>query len=221
MTEYTGFGLTSHPLTDHSERPRGIFTKADRTFLIRHEGAPSDRAEYSRHEDIRERLLNGIIDFQLAERHLDEWNWRKLLELDTTGERELRNGMAAAMALFYEIHREKNWSFNNTLHQAIDDAYSTGVIQRTMPLRRIEGVDLEIDTREAEEYGTTLERVAQKIVEDAELTDSEVRFAAQQGWYDVLDDYFSKENRHERSRETRLEKVKERMTFGEFEEEWE
>jgi hypothetical protein len=222
MTEYKGFGLTEHPLTNHFERHRGIFTpKADRPFLINHEGAPSDRTEYARHERIRDRLLHGILDFQLAQRHLDDWNWRKLLDMDTTEEREIRNSMTAAMALFYEIHREKNWSFHNTLHHAVDEAYSTGVVQRTMPNRHLENVDLEIETSEPAEYGADLERVAQKIVENAELTDREVRFAASKGWYDALERYFSKENYRERSKETRIEDIMGRISIGEFEKRWE
>jgi hypothetical protein len=222
MTEHKGFGLTNYPLTDHTERPRGIFTPdTDRPFLINHEGAPSDRAEYARQEDIRDRLFDGILDFQLAQRHLDEWNWRKFLDLDTNGARELRNSMAAAMALFYEIHRKKNWSFHNTLHQAVDQAYSTGVTQRTMPNRYLANVDLEIETHEPEEYGANHERVAQKIVENAELTDREVRFAASQGWYDALEDYFSKETRRERSKDTRIEDIMGRISLGEFEKRWE
>jgi len=222
MTKNKGFGLTSHPLTDHSERPRAIFTaKADRPFLINHEGAPSDRAEYARHENIRNRLLHGILDFQLAQRHLNDWNWRKFLDMNTAEEREVRNSMAAAMALFYEIHREKNWSFQNTLHRAVNEAYSTGVIQRTMPNRYLEDIELEIETIEPEEYGADLERVAQKIVENAELTDREVRFVASQGWYDALDRYFSRENRRERRMETWGEDSMERISFGEFEKRWE
>lgn len=222
MTDKSGFPLTNHPTTDHYERPRGIFTpKTDRPFLVNHEDGPNDRAEYTRHEDIRERLLHGIVDFQLAHRHLDEWNWKKFLESDTVDERELRNGMAAAIALFYEIHHEKDWSFSNTLNQAVEDAYSTGASRRTMPQRRLEEVDFEVDAREYQEYGTALERVSQKIVENAELTDSEVAFAVRQGWYDVLDDYFAKENRRERSREDFLKEVNDRISFGDFEEYWE
>ena len=222
MTDSSGFRLSNHPLVNHSERPRGIFTaEGDRSFLINHEGAPSDRAEYGRHEEIRKRLLHGIIDFQLAHRHLGEWNWKKLLDLQTSEERGLRNGMAAAMALFYEIHREKDWSFENTLYHAIDDAYSTGPLQRTMPQKRLESVALEVEASEPEDYGATLERVSQKIIENAELTDSEVRFAAQQGWYKVLDNYFSKERRRERQKEATREHYVNKMPFGEFEEEWE
>lgn len=222
MTGNSHFGLTAHPLTDHTERPRGIFApESDREFLINHEGAPADRAEYQRHEVIRERLLHGIVDFQLAHRHLEEWNWKKFLDLETSEERDLRNGMAAAMALFYEIHHEMDWSFGNTLHQAIDDAYSTGATRRTMPSKRLESINFEVDAREHTDYGTDLERVSQKIVENAELTDSEVRFIARQGWYDVLEEYFSKDKRRERGREESFNQAVKKYGFGDFEEEWE
>lgn len=223
----SGFGLTTHPHRDHAAQGRGIFKPdTDRLFLINHEEPPSDRAEYDRHKAIRQRLYDGIVDFQLAHRHIGVWNWRKFLALDRdtdgeseiTRERDLRNGMAAAMALFYEIHHAKDWSFENTLRLAIEDAYRAGVMNREMPHKRVESVDFQVEAHEVEDYGVDLERVSQKLQENAELTDREVRFAAQQGWFEKLEEYFSKEPRHERARERTRKQVFEKMSFGEFSE---
>jgi hypothetical protein len=224
--DYNSPARTSHPHSDPTERGRGIFTpEVDRPFLINHEGSPADRAEYTRHTEIRQRLYDSIADFQLAHRHIDEWNWRKFLDLEwddpdskTTRERNLRNGMAAAIAVFYEIHHAKDWGFSNTLKTAIHESYTTGVVQRGMPHRGVENIDINVETYEAKEYGTDVERVAQKLEEDAELTDEEVRIAAQHGWFSALKNHFSKEKRQARKREQSREEWLERLSFGDFDE---
>jgi hypothetical protein len=217
MTEYSGFGLSNHPITDHDERPRGIFTQNNRVFLINNGNPPSDRAEYKQHEKIRQRLLDGIIDFQLAHRHLEEWNWNKFLDLDTTEERELRNSMAAAIALFYEIHQAKGWNFSNTLYDGIDDAYTTGYSKRTMPHKFVENVIFEVDAKERDSHGMDVERISQKLAENAELTDEEAHFAVKQGWFDILDEHYSREKQQDRRREKRREENIKKLAHGDFE----
>lgn len=46
------------------ERPRGILTDKDRAYLLGEEIPDSKQARYQRREAIRERVANGILDFQ-------------------------------------------------------------------------------------------------------------------------------------------------------------
>lgn len=46
------------------ERPKGILTEKDRLYLHREEEPTSKQARYSRKTGIRQRVKNGILDFQ-------------------------------------------------------------------------------------------------------------------------------------------------------------
>lgn len=52
-------------LLENIDRPRGIFTKVDREFIIGDKSYEYKQSESNRRQKIRERVTNGIVDFQL------------------------------------------------------------------------------------------------------------------------------------------------------------
>lgn len=199
------------------ERERAMFQPVDRQYLRGEKEYATDQGEYSRQQAIRERLFGGIIDFRIAQRNLSEWNWKKFLDLDRQDEMELRSGMVAAMALFYEIHHAKGWDFSTTLRDAVEEAYKYGT-RRQMPPQVVEQAEFQVFTREPEKYREIQERIIQKLDEGHELTDHEIRVAIELGGVDLipaLKEYLD-EVRKEKSREETFNRLQEKLErFGE------
>lgn len=52
------------------DRPRGILTPADRKYLASDKSGYSHQAQHKRKKAIKERIINGLLDFALIENHL-------------------------------------------------------------------------------------------------------------------------------------------------------
>lgn len=83
-------------------RPRGILTKTDREFLLGDGDLASKQATYNARSRIRERVLNGILDFSILFHHLDNRDLKQIFDPDEIkNAHELRRGMRDAIALFF------------------------------------------------------------------------------------------------------------------------
>ena len=66
---------------DLVERDRGILTEHDRRYLLgEFEGELSENAEYQKRYQIRQRIRNAIIDFQIISGGLDARDVNHLFE---------------------------------------------------------------------------------------------------------------------------------------------
>lgn len=57
---------------DDLDRPRGILTPADRRYLVGDKSGYSYQNQYKRNTAIKERIINGLLDFAIIENHLGE-----------------------------------------------------------------------------------------------------------------------------------------------------
>lgn len=59
------------PQLDDLDRPRGILSSADRKYLTSDKSGYTHQAQYKRETEIRQRVVNGLLDFAILEAHLD------------------------------------------------------------------------------------------------------------------------------------------------------
>lgn len=64
--------MVNQPVPDDHDRPRGILSPADRQYLTSDKSGYTHPAQHKRETAIRERVVNGILDFALLEHHLDD-----------------------------------------------------------------------------------------------------------------------------------------------------
>lgn len=163
-----------------SREKEGMLTESDRENLgvNKAEYAYSESAFYNRKAGMRQAVVNAMADFDDVQRKMEPWNWNKFVELAEENEREVRNGMIAAIALFYELHRAAGWDFRKTMWDAIDRAYTHGQ-ERGLSNRIVEGVSFKPDLREPRDPDEMRERINEKIESDELLTNYEMAWAAQ------------------------------------------
>lgn len=113
-------------MSGDNERPRGILTPADRA-LLRGEVEFEHKQQYSnRRQDIRQRIANGILDFQTIQ-HLLSDNDRKRIFRDPGRESDVEDPQfhESIRALLYWIHlglKQQNYDFEGLLNEAVEDA---------------------------------------------------------------------------------------------------
>lgn len=175
-----------------ADRPRGILSSADREFLSlspeEREQQYSRAAKGQRERAVRERTVNGILDFCLLFRKLTERD-RGLIfnphEIDN--ETELRHGMRDALALFYlETWKPKYGGESTDVIERFDSLLRNAVHSAEAEWRDIDPEDVfeEIvlsmtvvfNVLAPEPVNTDL--IADKIARSApyELTEEEARF---------------------------------------------
>lgn len=64
--------MVYQPALDDHDRPRGILSPADRQYLTSDKSGYTYQAQHKRENVIRERVVNGLLDFALLEQHLDD-----------------------------------------------------------------------------------------------------------------------------------------------------
>ncbi|SDQ18404.1 hypothetical protein [Halopelagius longus] len=113
-------------MSDRNERPRGILTPKDRA-LLRGEIKYEYTQQYSnRRKTIRERITNGILDFDTIQYLLGDDD-RKRIFLDPSREANVEDAQfhEAVRALLYWTYfglKEQNYDFEGLLTEAIEEA---------------------------------------------------------------------------------------------------
>jgi hypothetical protein len=159
-----------------TERDRAMLAPADRRFL----SDPDEYAEgrtrksvYNRRQAIAGRLTGTLRDFQGLSRRLTGRVWDDVTDALSNNDSDARRGMISAISLFYELHESLGWDFERTLHEAINEAYTYGVMNRELENRTVDDVSFETELIEPDDYGELLERVETKLETGKPLTDAE------------------------------------------------
>lgn len=194
------------------ERERAMFNKEDRKYLAgisEYVNGLSRKADYNRRSEISDRLIGTLKDFSFGQDRIQGDSWSMLLDRAQEQPKTVRDGMASAMALFYEIHERLGWDFEDTLRRAIEEAYLSGSVQRDLPDRNVNSVSLHTQIEKQEGIAEVNDRIRWKIQNGKRLTDREVRLALEYGDVGVkraLQEHF-KNRRKEESREDWLENL--------------
>lgn len=171
-------------LKEQIDRGRAIFNEADRKYLAgvsNYIEGLSRKADYNRRDAITSRLIGTLKDFKFALVHLSGESWSMLLDRAEEQPREVRDGMVSAIGLFYEIHERLGWDFEDTLRRGVEEAYTTGSIQRDLPDRSVQEVSLNTHLVKKEGIEEVNDRIRRKVQNGERLTDREVRLALEHG----------------------------------------
>ena len=182
----------------------------DRDYLDGELNYPNSESKSRRERELTDRVYGALDDFRFLQRKIQGRVWEKLRDPDPTHPVDARDGMVAAMALFYEIHQTNNWDFEDTLRRALEGAYSYGSARRDLPRRTVDDVEFEATTHSGLNPGEVKQRVRRKLENGEDLTDYEIAEAVRAGGLDTtrwLGEYLRDQQR-ERGREEWLERVR-------------
>lgn len=186
---------------------RAMFADVDREYLNGDREYPHRQQGYRREITIRDRFHGGLRDLRTLQRTRNEKALEKILDLEQIEQRETRDDMVAAIALFFELHEIAGWDFEDTLTRAIEEAYAYAPDRReTLTRRVVDGRARLPETKPAPSINEINERVQEKIANGERLTDREVRLVVKHGSINtvpLLREYLQ-ERRKEESREDSL-----------------
>lgn len=170
-------------ITDIDKRPRGILSHTDREYLCGLREYEHVQSESNRKQEIRERVANSFIDFQLLSRlHENDEIYKALRE--ELGEEELYRSVEALIAYIY---LPGLFQKTNTLEKIIERGVYIGVNSgESDPLVGKAGdVDVSINVKQRPDVDNLVQRL-----EDGELnefTPDEIGVLAQEGKLDAED----------------------------------
>lgn len=104
------------------ERDRGILSKADRAYLRGETELGSVQSERNARARVRDRIFDGILDFEVLVEHLSERD-RELVvenrfeEIDGT---EAFDALVSAVAFLYQTTRDTDLDFEAVLNEAVN-----------------------------------------------------------------------------------------------------
>jgi hypothetical protein len=117
--------------TSNLTRERGMLTKTDRKYLRGNIEYDDKQQQRNRRRHIRQRVRNGIVDFNLLDM-LEERDREQIFsEVGTSniatskvgsGKTELFVGMCAMVELLYKVSEENGISFEEIIENGIQDA---------------------------------------------------------------------------------------------------
>ena len=148
-------------MSDDQKRPSGVLTRGDREFLQGKKEYQSPEAAINKRRDIRRRILNGILDFDLIESNLWEKDRRKIFEQVAEDKEEKRAFVRATEALLGWIYiglKEGRFDEKRVFETAIE--FGEGEIGISGPAKIVQSdVNLNIKTREIEGIPETLRKL--------------------------------------------------------------
>lgn len=113
-----------------SSKPNGILTKADREFLTAeggyYTGEHARQSRYQRRRDIRQRIVQSILDFSFIASHLGEDERRKIFEnpgKHTAGDEfDFDAGVGSLLAWLYFGYREQGRKLLDEMEPYLENA---------------------------------------------------------------------------------------------------
>lgn len=129
-TEQAGtLPLTKFLRERHSERKRGFLTPQDRKILYTNPGE-ADLTRTQRYR-IRQRLQNGVKDFELISNCFDEVDRDKVFD-DLLAEEQGYNYLVHMGALLYEAIEQSNYSSESYIEEVIEVSEGQKYIDHVM-----------------------------------------------------------------------------------------
>ena len=158
------------------DRPRGILSATDREYLCGLKEYAQPQTDANRRQDIRERVINGLEDFDLLTLFLEREEREKIFEeLGDEGTEEVIASMAAFAYLALEQDRPR---LEECLERGIMAGANHDKLLRSAG--RATDVDVSIDI----EYNPDPGKLYRRFEDDKELTDAEVGVLVKSGRLD-------------------------------------
>ncbi|PSP56297.1 hypothetical protein BRC82_02040 [Halobacteriales archaeon QS_1_67_19] len=136
------------------ERDRGILSQADRAYLRGETELASVQSERNARARIRNRIHNGILDFEVLVEHLTERDRKLLVEssFESTDGAEAFDALVSAVAFLYGVTKDTDLEFESVLTEAVNLAEASDDRAATVQL------DLTFQSLTAEQLRHKLER---------------------------------------------------------------
>lgn len=185
-------------------RENTMLESKDRKYLRGEINYAQPEGESRRERELTDRVYGALDDFQFLQQKAQGRVWQKLRNPDPTPAVDARDGMAATMAIFFEIHEANGWDFEDTVRRAIEGAYSYGASRRDLQRKVVDNVDLHVETHDTPSPSEVRQRVQRKLRNGESLTDYEIAEAAKAGDLDTLhwlQDYLRERRSKEQSEE--------------------
>lgn len=170
-------------IVDLEKRPRGVLSHTDREYLCGLRDYEHAQSEANRKQDIRERIANSFLDFQLLVRLHDDYEQHEALRADL-GEEQLYRSFEDLVAYVYH---------GGLLHQLepFEKLIERGVYigANTDPNEPLAGEVTNVDVSINIDHRPNVEQLVERL-EDGEvdqLTPAEIGVLAQEGELDADD----------------------------------
>jgi hypothetical protein len=116
------------------DRPRGILSAADRRFLLGEAGMTHEQSRRNAEARIRERIVNGIEDFELLVHALRAKDRRQVFE-KSADEDAFVDGLVAMLSFAYMGTKEAGIEFEHLLEPVVrksEEVYAAEVLGRAV-----------------------------------------------------------------------------------------
>jgi len=105
-----------------NKRDRGILSEADRAYLRGETELASVQSERNTRARIRDRITNGILDFEVLVEHLSERDRKLVVEnqFESMDGTEAFDALVSAVAFLYQTTKNSDLEFETVLTEAIN-----------------------------------------------------------------------------------------------------
>ncbi|SNZ06535.1 hypothetical protein SAMN06269185_1203 [Natronoarchaeum philippinense] len=164
------------------DRDRGILTPADRAYLLGEAEMSHEQSKRNAEARIRDRIREGIVDFDLLVHSLDRRDRRQVFER-ATDEETFLDGITAMLSFAYIGLKEQGVDFERALVPAIEGAERAyGIDQQSANVT----VDVEFDVETTVE--ARLDGIAERLDDGDPVAPRELFSLVMEGER-ALDDY--------------------------------
>lgn len=125
------------------DRPRGILSPTDRDYLCGLKDYSHSQTELNRRQEIRERTIEGIRDFNLLWLLLEEPEWEKIIETFET--EELNTAFASMIAFVYTGIDQDTGRMEEILERGLYEGANYDISGRWSGKANDVTVDIDID----------------------------------------------------------------------------
>ncbi|MFB6156202.1 MAG: hypothetical protein ABEJ22_09920 [Haloferacaceae archaeon] len=142
-----------------TDRPRGILSPADREFLLGETEMTHEQSRRNAEARIRERVVNGVEDFELLVHAMRTKDRRQVFERAAEGDAFL-DGLAAMLSFAYMGLKESGVEFEHVLEPAVrkaEEVYAADVLEQSVDVE----VTFDVETTlraDVEEVTARIER---------------------------------------------------------------
>jgi hypothetical protein len=135
--------VSNESILEPNDRPRGILSPTDREYLCGLKDYSHNQTELNRRQDIRERTIEGIRDFNLLWLLLDKPEWEKII--DAFEVEELNTAFSSMVAFMYLGLEQDDSRMNEVLERGLYQGANSDTSRRWSGDVNDVTVDIDID----------------------------------------------------------------------------
>ena len=162
-----------------TDRDRGILSSADRDYLLGDVEMSHEQSKRNAEARIRQRIVDGVVDFDLLVPFLEEKDRRQVFERAHT-EEEFVDGLTAMLAFTYLGLKEQGIDFERVLVPAVRSAEEAYAVEQSATNVSVE-ISFDVETT----VQSTLEGIESRVAAGEPVTPRELFSLVIEGGRDV------------------------------------